>query len=81
MLLMQELLFFLIPLAAVVFFVVSLCQFLTARSRNKKAPGSVPPDKLTLYRVLLIISSVIAGGMLAVVIGFIALLYMAVAFM
>lgn len=78
---MVYLLYFGLPAAALVFFVVSLVLFLSARRQNKRAPGSVEPAVLRTRRLMLIISSLIAGVFVAVVIAFAVLLFMAVAFM
>ena len=76
-----QFLYFAIPVAAILFFIVSLCLFLSARKQNKQQPGSVSAQTLKKRKIMLIVSSVIAGVLAAIVIVFIALLYMAVAFM
>lgn len=68
-------LFFGLPLAAVVFFVVSLVRYIRAKKCG------IDAEKLKEHRILLIVSSVIAGVLLAVVVGFVTLLMMAIAFM
>ncbi len=68
-------LFFGLPLAAVIFFVVSLVRYVRA-----KRSGADPQERKK-RRILLIVSSIIAGVLLAVVVGFIVLLMMAIAFM
>lgn len=75
------LMFFGIPLAALGFWITSMCLYFPARKQQKKQPGSVEPGKLKAYKIMLIISSVIAGVLLAVVGGIMALMFMAVAFM
>ena len=76
-----QFLYFAIPVAAILFFIVSLCLFLSARKQNKQQPGSVSAQTLRKRKIMLIVSSVIAGVFAAIVIAFIAVLYMAVAFM
>lgn len=76
-----QFLYFAIPVAAILFFIVSLCLFLSARKQNKLQPSSVSDQALRKRKIMLIVSSVIAGVLAAIVIAFIALLYMAVAFM
>lgn len=76
-----SILFFAVPIAAVIFFVVSLVSFLTAKSSNKRTPGKFSESQIKTRLLLLIVSSVIAGVILAMVISFVALLYMAVAYM
>lgn len=70
-----------IPIAAIVFFVVSLCRFLSASKRNKLQPGSVDEQTIKTRKILLIVASVIAGILVAIVLSMVALLYMAVIFM
>ena len=81
MLYFVQFLYFAIPVAAILFFIVSLCLFLSARKQNKQQPGSVSAQTLRKRKIMLIVSSMIAGVLAAIVIAFIALLYMAVAFM
>ena len=81
MLYFVQFLYFAIPVAAILFFIVSLCLFLSSRKQNKQQPGSVSAQTLRKRKIMLIVSSVIAGVLAAIVIAFIALLYMAVAFM
>ncbi len=54
-------LFFLVPIAAVAFFVLSLVNFCFAIAKNKREPGSVGKSKLRFYLALLIISFIIAA--------------------
>ncbi len=70
-----------IPIAALVFFAVSLILYCRGRHQNKTSPGSVPAEKMHIRKICLIISAVIAGIMAAMVLGIAALLMMAVAFM
>ena len=74
-------LFFGIPAAAVMFFAISLFRFCYAKYKNKKNPGSYSVGQIKTRKVLLIVSSVIAGLLAAIIIGFIILLMTAVAFM
>ncbi len=74
-------LYFLIPAAALAFFIVSLVLFLTAKGKNKRFPGTYSPEQMKGRKICLIVSSVIFGILAAVVIGFVCLLMMAVAFM
>ena len=74
-------LFFLVPAVLVVLFAVSLFMYLSARNKARQNPGSVSPDELSRRKILLIAASVAAGLAVAVVIGIVALLFAAVAFM
>lgn len=81
MLFLMEFLYFAIPIAAIIFFVVSLWLYLSAKKQNKRQPGSVSTSTLKSRKIMLVVSSVIAAILAMVVIAFIALLFMAVAFM
>lgn len=81
MLYLMEFLYFFIPAGTISWFVVSLCLYLSARNRNKRQPGSVSPRIMRTRKIMLIVSAVIAGVLTVVVIAFIVLLFMAVAFM
>ena len=70
-----------IPIGALAFFAISLWQYLRVKKRVKQQPDSIPLVKLKALKIRLIISSLIAGCLAVIVIGFIALLFMAVAFM
>ena len=74
-------LFFGAPVAAVIFFIVSLILFLKASKTNKKTPGVFSASVLATRRVLLIISSVIAIVTVSVVVTIVSLVYMALAYM
>ena len=77
----SQVLFWLVPISAVVFFVVSLCMYLSAKRKNKREAGSVPENVLKARKIALIVSSVVFGLLLAAVIALALLLYMAIAYM
>jgi len=77
----MEFLYFAIPVAAIIFFVVSLCLYFSTKKQNKLQPGSVSTQTLRSRKTMLIVSSVIAGVLVVVFLAFVALLFMAVAFM
>lgn len=64
-----------LPVASIVFFIVSLVRFLTGRKKGCEA------QEIKHRKVLLVVSSIIMAVLVASIIGMIALLYMAVAFM
>lgn len=79
--LLYDILFFAIPAILVLLFGISLYRYISAKERNKKSPGTFSEKEIKMRKVLLIIFSVIAGVLAAVVIGLIILLYLAVAYM
>ena len=73
--------FWLVPLAAVTGFLVSLFMYLYARRKNKRVPGSYSEQQMRNKGYILGVFSVIAGAMLIAIIALVILLYTAVAFM
>ena len=78
---LSYLIFYGIPLGAIAFFVVSLVRFCRGKKANKLTPGAVSPEEMRARKTMLVVSSVILGVLVVVVIGFTALIYMAVAYM
>lgn len=76
-----DFLFFAIPILAIVFFGISLYRYCSAKSANKKIPGTFPPAEIKKRLILLIVSSIIMGALLLIVIGCIVMLFMAIAYM
>ncbi len=74
-------LYYLIPMAALAFFAGSLIAYLIAKKKNKRVPGTYSDEQMKNRKICLIVSSVIAGILAVVVLAFVGLLMMAVAFM
>lgn len=55
--------FYGIGILALVFFVICLARFLSAKQAEKQEPGSVPEEQLKARKIWLIISSVLFGTM------------------
>ena len=70
-----------IPIAAIGFFTVSLCRFLSARKQNKLQPGSIDQQVLQLLKSMMIVSSVILGIVVVIVIGILILPTLVVRYM
>ncbi len=64
-----------LPIAAIIFFIVSLVRFLSGRKSGCEA------REMKRRKILLVVSSIIMAVLVASIIGMIALLYMAIAFM
>lgn len=79
----NEVLFYGIPLAAFVFFIVSLVRYRQMKTaiESMSEPDQDSLQKLKTRKFLLIVASVIAGVFALVVIAFAVLLFLAVAFM
>lgn len=76
-----QFIFYGIPIAALWFFFSSLYRYLSAKRKNKTEPDSFSVEEMKKRKLLLIVSSVIAGVLVAVVVAFAILLFSAVAFM
>ena len=74
-------LFYVIPVALLVFFGVSLYRYLSARSQNKAVPGTVSEGAMKTRLTLLIVSGVLAGVVLVGAAGLVLLLFSALAYM
>ena len=74
-------LFLAIPTISVVAFGVSLYRYLSAKKKNKLSPGTLSAEDMAKRKTALIVFAVIAGILVAMVIGIIVLLFTAIAFM
>ena len=79
--LLYDIFFFAIPIILIALFSVSLYRYISAKKQNKMAPGTFSDAEIKKRKIMLIVLSVIAGVLATIVIGFIALMFMAVAFM
>ena len=75
------LVFYSIPILALLFLVISGALYFHAKWQNKHRPGTYTDRQIKTRLIVFTIASVIAGALLLVVIALAALLFMAVAFM
>lgn len=73
--------FFLPIVAVLAFFMVSLILYISAKRQQKRDPESVTNDRLRVLRVLLIVSSIMAGLLVVFAAVLITMLYFAIAYM
>ena len=78
---LSQFLVYALPIAAVVLFVISLVRYVCARRANRRAPETYNKRQMTDRLVWLIVTSVIMGVMVTMIVGFICLMMLAVAFM
>lgn len=78
---LYNVLFFAIPLLFIVLFGISLFRYISAKRQNKATPGKFSDKEINTRGIILIVLSVILGIFVAVVLGFVGLMYMAVAYM
>lgn len=76
-----QILFWGIPIGTAALFLTSLTLYILGRRRNKKQPDSVPARTQRTRLLLAIISGTVLATLALVVIGLIALLATAVAYM
>ncbi len=70
-----------IPALLLVFLGVSIYRYASACKREKQAPGSVLPREMKNRKNTLIVAATLVGVMLVVVIGFMILLILSIAYM
>jgi len=73
--------FWLVPTAALVGFIVTLCVYISSKRKNKREPGSIGECVLKARRNAFIVCSVVFGLVVAMIAALVILLYTAVAFM
>lgn len=78
---LYDVLFFGIPAILLALFGISAYRYGVAKQENRENPGTHSEQEMKRRKVMLIVLSVIAGVLAVVVIGFIVLVFMAVAFM
>lgn len=70
-----------VPLAAVAWFVVSLCQYALATTRNNRMPGLYPERVVKMRKYMLILSSIVFGVVMIVCFGLFVITADDIAFM
>ncbi len=76
-----DILFFALPAILLVFLGISIYRYVSAKRKSAKEPGTVSPSDMKSRKIVLIIASILAGVFLAIVVGMIALIFLAVAYM
>lgn len=76
-----DILFFGVPLLLLVLFGVSLYRYITAKRRNEAEPGTFSEEEMKSRKTALLVTAVLAGIIALAVVGFVALLFMAIAYM
>ncbi len=78
---LYDILFFGIPAALVILTGVSIYRFVSAKKKNRQEPGTFSEEEIRKRKIAMIVLCVMTGVLAAIVIGLIALLFMAVAYM
>lgn len=79
--LLYDVLFFGIPVILIGLFGLALYRYLSAKKQNRATPGLYSEKEITRRKIMMIALAVVAGVIAVIVAGFLALLFMAVAFM
>ncbi len=72
-----DFLFLGIPIVSLLLFIVSLCLYLYAVIKNSKKPHTFTSEQMKKRMIFFVVTSIIMAILVAVVIGFIAILYTA----
>ena len=78
---LMQFLFYGIPVVAVVLFIVCLVRYRMAKKKNKLEPGTYSEKEVKQRKLLAVVSGIIAGTFVVIILSFIALLFLDVAFM
>ena len=76
-----QILFYAIPIGLIALLVFVWKRYKSAKRQNEAAPGTFTDKEIKKRKTAMIVVTVIVGAILTVVLGFTALLYLAVAFM
>ncbi len=69
------------PITIIALFAISLYRYVSAKKQNKVVPGTFSDAEIKKRKIMLIVMSVIAGVLVAIVIGIIVLMSMSIAHM
>ena len=70
-----------LPVVLITLWIISLCRFISAKNKNKTAPNTFSADEIKSRRIAMIVLSIVVGALVAIVIGIISLLFLALTFM
>lgn len=76
-----DLIFYGSPIAAIVFFGISLYRYLSGKKQNKQSPNTVSDDEMESRRQMLVVSSVTVGIITLLAAGYIGLTFLVLAYM
>ena len=76
-----QILFYALPIGLIALLIIVRQRYKSAKRQNEAVPGTFTDKEISRRKTVMIVVTVIAGSILTVVLGFTALLYMAVAFM
>ena len=76
-----QILFYAIPIGLIALLVIVCKRYKSAKRQNEAVPGTFTDQEINRRKTAMIVVTVIVGSIVSVVLGFTALLYLAVAFM
>ncbi len=78
---LSDYIFIVIPAIVFILFIACLVSYISALRANKKKPDSFAAEQIKLRKTACIVTGIIAGIMLAVIIGILILFAMVIAYM
>ena len=78
---LTDLIFYGSPIAAIVFFGISLYRYLSGKKQNKLSPNTISDDEMESRRHMLVVSSVTVGIITLLAAGYIWLTFLVLAYM
>lgn len=78
---LTDLIFYGSPIAAIVFFGISLYRYLSGKKQNKLSPNTVSDNEMESRRHMLVVSSVTVGIITLLAVGYIWLTFLVLAYM
>lgn len=70
-----------VPVIAIIYFIVSLVNYQSAKKKNKQTPDTYNKEEIKTRKKHLIISSCVAGILFAIIIAFVCLFFIGIAYM
>ncbi len=70
-----------VPVIAIIYFIISLVRYQSAKKKNKQLPDTYNKEEMKSRKRNLIISSCIAGILFAIIIAFVCLFFIGIAYM
>ncbi len=70
-----------VPVIAIIYFIISLVRYQSAKKKNKQTPDTYNKEEIKTRKKHLIISSCVAGILFAIIIAFVCLFFIGIAYM
>lgn len=70
-----------VPVIAIIYFIISLVNYQSAKKKNKQIPDTYNKEDMKTRKKHLIISACVAGILFAIIIAFVCLFFIGIAYM